>query len=101
MGGPFGMELRPPEVAAPDNGRKGCAVVRARKRHIRYRGGEAVNEINVVVWNDAVQKRVFANRREMIPTHVRNRAAGHRLQAFDGVGKNAEALCLAFFRSRK
>src|SRR5260221_14658437 len=98
MGGSFGMELRPPEVAAPDNGRKGCSVVRARERQIRYRGGEAVNEIHVVVWSDAVQKRILANWRELIPTHVRNRPAGHRLQAFDGVGKNAEALCLTFFR---
>src|SRR3981081_2224627 len=93
------MKLCAPEVAAPDNRRKGDPVVGTGNREVGYRNGEAVHEINIVAGCDAFEDGVPPDRRELIPAHVWNRPSLRRLQTFDLVGEYAETVGIALVRA--
>src|SRR5215471_18688768 len=95
------MELRAPEVAAADHGRHLRAIVRGRERDVGYGRGIAVHEVHVLVLDDIREQRIGAQRRELVPTHMRYRSAGLGFEATYAIGNDAETLRRTFFGARE
>src|SRR5882724_9470223 len=58
-----------------------------------------MHEINIVVGRDALEDRIVAKRRELVPAHVGNRPPLSRLEAPDLVGEYAETVSITFLRA--
>src|SRR6185437_2897863 len=90
--GALRVKLRPPEVAAPHHRRDRFAVVHVSQRHLRRRHRITVHEIEVLARLDPREQRILPRGAQLIPSHVRHRPAGRRLQQPRGARNNTEAL---------
>ena len=68
---------------------------------VRHRRRVAVHEVDVVVLGDVLEQRIRAQRGELVPAHVRHRAARASAQAPHGVRHHAEAIRRRLLRSAR